>query len=159
MTQTSKTEIRSAYQRGERPQGLSFSLPSRAHQSFEKESNVNNLVSRYIKTGTYHDREGTRLPQYGDFTTGEDFREIQHKILEAQDLFSHLPSDIRERHANDAANFLDWLADPANRAEAQELGIIEPDPTPEQREDPQQPEAAFKEPQNTSEPESGQSPT
>lgn len=41
-----------------------------------------------------------------------------------------LPPEIRTRFDNDPGKLIDFVADPDNRQEAQELGIVNPAPEP-----------------------------
>lgn len=109
--------------------GIDFSnSPSMAKQSFAEEANINNIMARYVKTGSFYDQEGTRQPQYGDFSNGDAFEDVQNKIVQAKEDFALLDSDVRELFDNDVSQLLDFMSDPENHDEAIELGII-PDPS------------------------------
>lgn len=111
------------HQLNERPPALDFSkTKSRTKQSFRDEANINNIMHKYVKTGIMP--SGNRKPMYGDFSSGEEFQSIMDRVVAAELDFSALPSDIRDRFGNKATNLLDFLADPANEQEAQELGLL-----------------------------------
>lgn len=104
---------------------LKFPANSRwTKQSFKDECDINTIMSRYQATGEIPKLD-VRAPQYLD-ATGMDFQAMQNKVLEAQALFMELPSKLRTRFANDPGAFLDYVADPANRAEMRELGLMSP---------------------------------
>jgi len=131
--------------RGERtrPKAIDFSKSrSKTKQSFKAEADINNIMQKYTKTGVLP--SGTRQPKYGDFSNGEDLRSVMDRVISAEMDFNQLPSDLRNRFGNKAANLLDFLADPANETEAQELGLLpqgevaapEGNPAPEPVPDP-----------------------
>lgn len=111
---------------GDKPDfGLSFAgIQSMAKQSFKDEADINNLVARFDRTGVWSDKPATRQPRYGDFTSGEDYRDIQNRIAAIKEEFAELPSDLRRQFNNDPSEMLDFLADPENAEEAIELGLL-----------------------------------
>jgi len=70
---------------------------------------------------------GNRQPQFGDFTTGNDFRETLHSVMEAEESFAALSSQVRKRFDNDPSKLMDFLNNEENRKEAIELGLIDPE--------------------------------
>lgn len=115
-------EIYSVYNHP-RGEGITFELPTRTQQHFKDECDINNLMERYVKTGT--------MPQivadfqYGDYTEVPDYRQSIEFIMHAQDQFDQLPAKIRKEFNNNPAELLDFLNDPANKDEAIRLGLIE----------------------------------
>lgn len=93
-------------------------------QEFKDECDINILMARYQATGEMP-VINQRAPQYLDVSEGFDFTAMQHQVLEAQALFSELPSTLRERFANDPAQFIEYCADPDNHPEMIKLGLIE----------------------------------
>lgn len=105
------------------------SLPSLTLQQFRDECDINNLVERYNRTGTFYnalDCAGrmVRMPQFGDFSDLGDFREQQQKILDIYDHFQTLPSKIRERFNNNPAFFVEFVGDEKNLDECVQLGLL-----------------------------------
>lgn len=99
-------------------------------QSFRDECNINILMASYRRTGVLtHLARG--LPSYGDFTSSGDYHAACTQVLEAQTAFSELPSEIRTRFDNNPQKLLEFLEDPANREEGEQLGLFDPLP-PEQ---------------------------
>jgi len=82
-------------------------------QSFQEECNINNIMAKYQKTGVI-DHVQANKPEYG-FATGLDFKESVDLIQKADDMFSDLPSTVRENFENDPSQFLDYAQDPANQ--------------------------------------------
>lgn len=105
-------------------------------QSMAAECDINNIVSKYQKTGLL-DHVQKHGPQYGDMSSSHDFTEAMNLVTEAQSMFEELPSSIRKKFNNDPTEFLDFVAEPENRDEMVILGLLdaptgsaEPDPAP-----------------------------
>lgn len=99
--------------------------PSMTKQSFASELDVNRIVARGIQSGFVRQHVGSR---YLDLPDATDYHTAMNQVLEAQAAFNALPSALRNRFGNDPAELLVFLSDTGNRAEAIELGLIEPDP-------------------------------
>ncbi len=114
-------EVRSVFARGPRVQ-LTFPKRGRTKQSFRDECDINLIMGKYQKTGAlshFNKFSGS----YG-FATSEDFSSAMRTVTMAQDMFDHLPSSIRNRFANDPAQFLEFVQVADNRDEAIELGLF-----------------------------------
>lgn len=116
--------IRSAYSPPVKV-AFSSSAPSMTKQSFKRECDINHIMSRFQKTGVIEFAKRFE-PRYGD-ATGVDFRAAMQLIAEAKTMFQELPSSTRARFRNDPANFLEFVNNPANAAEARELGLLKPE--------------------------------
>lgn len=96
---------------------------------FKRETDINHIVNQYMETGTLPTIRGkafkARFPQFGDFTNCSDFQSIQFTLKASEEAFASLSSRIRERFDNDPAKLIAFLSDENNRAEAEELGLIE----------------------------------
>lgn len=104
---------------------------TRTQQHFKNEANINSIMRRYKTTGTLVDPLAPRRgnPMYGDFSQVSDFQSAQNALIEAENAFMSLPSEIRRRFQNNPAEFLKFLENPENREEAIKLGLIEkPEP-------------------------------
>lgn len=108
---------------------VSLNCPEQPHgrtkQSHKDECDINTIMARYIKTGLI-DFVNQHQPQYGD-VTGIEYQSAMDIIATGNTMFEELPAEWRKRFGNDPAVFLDFVQNPANRAEAIELGIINPD--------------------------------
>ena len=100
----------------------------RTKQSFKDETDLNWIMARFQKTGVI-DFVNKRSPQFGD-VTGIEFQAAMQLVIDAEAMFADLPSKVRDRFGNDPQNLLHFLEDPANRSEAQLLGLIDPPATP-----------------------------
>lgn len=95
-----------------------------AHQEFKDECDINVIIAK-------HEAKNVPLPAsrveavFGDFSDSTDWHGKLNAIHEANEAFMELPAKIRSRFGNDPGKLLEFLHDPANRSEAQELGIVD----------------------------------
>lgn len=94
---------------------------SLAQQHARDECDINTIVRRFGLTGELPN--GTRMPQYGDFTGATDYHTALNAVIAADAAFMTLPADVRSRFNNDAGAFVDFCSDPNNQAEAEKLGL------------------------------------
>lgn len=99
------------------PEGKSLT-----EQSHRDRVNINKIVAKARKGIPPRVQEGPGL--YGDFTSGMSFHEMQNRVADARGDFMALPSEVRKRFENDPGKLLDFIADPNNRQEAMELGLL-----------------------------------
>jgi phage internal scaffolding protein len=102
---------------------------SATSQEFLAESNINTIMRRYVNKGILPSGN-PRRPMYGDFMNVGDFLEAQQRFLSARELFSTLPASLRQKLHNNPAEFLVWVADPANKDEAERHGLLRAATTP-----------------------------
>ncbi len=100
---------------------------SKTQQHFTEESNINTIMKKYARTGILGTGNGTRKPQFGDYT-GVDYREMQTKVAEQAEVFDAMPSKIRNRFGNNVGNLLDFISKKENKEEAIKLGLVEAPP-------------------------------
>nr|WAE43869.1 MAG: internal scaffolding protein [Microviridae sp.] len=103
-----------------------FNEPSRTHQSFKDECNINNIVRKYKKTGVLT-HVTSAVAQQGDFCDVPTFHEAMNIVASAQQHFDQLPSLVRKRFSNDPAQFLDFVGDASNLDEMRSLGLLNPE--------------------------------
>ncbi len=97
----------------------------RTKQSFKKETDINHIMARFVKTGIITPEAlATRQATFADVSEIQDFQTCQNQILEAQAAFMTLPPDLRSRFDNEPAKLLDFCKLDENKDEAIELGII-----------------------------------
>lgn len=107
-------------------QVLDCSEGNRTKASFAPECDINKIMARYEATGLVeHVRDGA--PFYGDFQNIPDFAEALRFVQTSEDFFDQLPSKVRRRFDNDVGEFLAFMSNPDNQAEAAELGLIRTD--------------------------------
>jgi len=102
--------------------------PSMTRQHFKDEVDINSIYRRFAQTG---ETPPQSFPLEVDFLDAPDFHTALNLVTQAQQSFSLLDPSVRFRHNNDPREFLLWLNDPANRKEAQDMGIVNPDPVTE----------------------------
>lgn len=88
-------------------------------QAFKDETDIRRLLSRAQREGTLshlQKYEGV----YGDFADF-DFLDTQLKLIQANEIFSELPSEIRNEFGQSPAAFFDYVNDPANASRLPEL--------------------------------------
>ena len=101
---------------------ITFPPKGRTKQSFKDECDINKILAKYQKTGAiaHVNKHGA---EYG-FATSLDFTGAMLLIKQAQNMFDGLPSSIRNRFANDPAQFLDFVQDANNEKEMRTLGLL-----------------------------------
>jgi len=104
--------------------------PSRTQQQFKDQTNVNNIMKKYLKTGTIT-HLNTSSGQYGDFSTLTDYQKSLQTVIDANNSFNQLSSEIRKKFGNNPQLLINFLADPKNREEAIDLGLITKPPQPD----------------------------
>lgn len=105
---------------------LFFDGKSRTQQQFVEECNINTIVKRFGLTGTVP--VPRKLPTYGDFSGVIDYQTALNSVLQAEESFSSVPSEIRRRFDNDPQKFLDFVVNPDNMDELRKLGLASPAP-------------------------------
>jgi phage internal scaffolding protein len=96
---------------------------SMTQEHFREETEILNIIRRHDRNGVI-DHINTGKAIYGDFSEITDYRDMIHKLREADSAFAQVPSDIRKRFENDPAKFFNFVSDPANADELAEMGLI-----------------------------------
>ena len=96
---------------------------SMTQEHFREETEILNIIRRHDRNGVIdHINKGKAI--YGDFSEITDYRDMIHKLREADSAFAQVPSDIRKRFENDPAKFFNFVSDPANHSELAEMGLV-----------------------------------
>ena len=95
---------------------------SMTQQQFKAECDVNNILAKYKRTGMLTHIQ-KHQGNFGDFSSIEDYQTSLGKLMQAQQSFESLPSELRARFENDPAKLIDFLSDERNNAEAVKLGL------------------------------------
>lgn len=95
---------------------------SRTQQQFKEECDINSILGKFRRTGVI-DHVNRYNGDYG-FATSTSFQEAMNQVAEVNSMFASLPSEIRNRFANDAGAFLEFVQDPANAGDVEELGLV-----------------------------------
>lgn len=99
-------------------------------QSDRKEADINELIKRMEKAGM-QTKLNSSEPFYGDVSEFNGLQDAIIKVQEANELFMGMSASVRERFDNDPVKMVEFLADPANRAEAEQLGMVVKQEEPE----------------------------
>lgn len=100
-----------------------FTSPSLTKQSFKNEANINNIISKYKKTGIM--QVNSKQAMYGDFSNIKDYQEALNAVNDAKEAFQSLPSELRSRFNNDPKNLIEFLENPKNAQEAIKIGLFQ----------------------------------
>ena len=101
--------------------------PSLTQQQFAAESDINNIVDTFMKTG--HLPDPVSMPQYVDYEGVFDFQSAMNVVRQADENFMRMDAKVRARFHNSPQEFLEFFADPANQDEAIRLGLAVAKPT------------------------------
>ncbi len=91
---------------------ISFPKTGRTEQSHKRACDINSIMAKFQKTGAI-EHLAKHPPKYGD-VSGADFTAAQVLVAQHKSVFEELPSQIRSYFENDAANYLNFVVDPAN---------------------------------------------
>lgn len=101
---------------------------SKTEQSHRDKCNINTIMKKANIQGLTPEQISRKEnATYGDFSKAEDFHSMNNRIIKAKEEFQLLPSAIRNRFSNDPGKLIEFLSDPRNKKEAQELGIMKKD--------------------------------
>lgn len=104
--------------------GEVFTPPSMTKQSHVAECDINNILKQYKLTGIVrHISAKAEQGTYADLPDNIDFQESLNVVKRSEAAFATLPAAVRSRFNNDPAQFLEFMADPANQDEAIKLGL------------------------------------
>lgn len=100
--------------------------PSMTIQSAADETDINVMIARYQKTGSFHGSTNmpSVRPDFGDFADVPEYQQAMNILLYAHDQFAALPANIRDRFSNSPEAYLAFLSDSSNKEEAIKLGLV-----------------------------------
>lgn len=101
--------------------GLVCLEPTSAQQHFKDECDINYILKNF---GIEALATNPLTPRYGDFSDVVDYHSALNSVIAAESEFMALPANIRTRFDNDPAKLIDFMENPANRQEAESLGLI-----------------------------------
>ena len=90
-----------------RVKGLECTTPSRTHQEFKDECDINRIMAQSVKTGVVPQK--INPGEYGDFSDVEDFQAAQELIKRSEAQFAAFSSTVRTRFDNSPAKFLEFV--------------------------------------------------
>lgn len=120
------TPLRGFYTPHARIQVTDFG-PSMAKQSMAAETDINNIMRKYEKSGMIA-HVSRYKGQYADVAHSVDYHEGLNSMIRAEEMFDSLSARIRERFNNNPGEFLAFVEDPENLEEMQTLGLLNKPP-------------------------------
>lgn len=110
-----KIKVYSAFDKPEHP-GYDFYDPrSPVQQYFRDESDVNNIVAYWTRTGDYTAYSHQRPARYVDCSVLQDFEHALNTIVKAEDILSNMDPVERLKFQDDPIAFIEHFADPVNK--------------------------------------------
>lgn len=109
--------------------------PSKTDPSFLEDSDINELVRRFKRTGSLYDpatmlNRDPAQPSFGDFSNIPELLDAANQIVEAGRMFDQLPAMVREFFGHDSLKLLQFVElarkDENLYAKGVELGILKP---------------------------------
>lgn len=96
--------------------------PGETQQHMKDETDINLLVNTFARTGVI---PGADIPpMVFELDDVVDYQTAMNSLLDTQRAFAALPSNVRDRFANDPARLLEFVGSEANRQEAIDLGLV-----------------------------------
>ena len=108
-----------------RASGLTCSDPSKAVQSQKDDADINVIVKRFGVTGQLP--AAVLLPEYGDFTGIDNYRDAIEAVRTAEEEFLKIPSEVRAKFNHDPQAWLEYVNNPANQQWLAENGYLKAD--------------------------------
>lgn len=103
--------------------------PTKTQQQFKDETDVNLIIKKYKKTGEFS-HVSKKVGQYVDVSSVTDYLSMRQQVIDAENAFMELPSDIRKRFRNSPHELIVFLNNEQNYDEAVKLGLIDEKPAP-----------------------------
>lgn len=96
--------------------------PSRTRQAHKDETDINRIVGAWRETGIA-EHVNLNRSVYGDFSNTKSYLDARVALQKADQIFMALPARVRARVDNEPGKLIDFVMDPANDVELQELGL------------------------------------
>lgn len=94
---------------------------SQVQKDMQDETDIKNILQKYGRTGMLPIIKDEAL--YGDFSTVPDYQEAQNILIQANEQFNNLSSDLRKKFDNSPEEFLKFCTNKDNLEEMRELGL------------------------------------
>lgn len=104
--------------------------PSLTEQHHKRETEINGVVSRFMRTGILGDPNSYRDMKFGDFSQIGSYQDAQNAIVDAKERFLALPAKVRAEFDNDPGKLLAALSDGSQLEKLVKLGLVSA-PAPE----------------------------
>lgn len=143
MTKPEK-KFRTAFDR--KSVSLSFEGTTSLTKQADKDAcDINLIVKKFQSTGLLPNTASGE-PFYADLSNSLDYQSALNTVINAQNTFQQLPSQIRNQFQNDPYQFLAFCENPDNQVKLVEMGLANPipkvdSPTPPEKPTTPNPEA------------------
>lgn len=111
--------------------------PGLTKQEFAHETNINNIMARYIATGQLPSAIVAQQATFADVSKLGSFADVMNRVHAAEEAFAAMPASIRTRFDNDPAKLVAFIQDGKNRPEAEALGLVPKKEPKAPKKDPQ----------------------
>lgn len=108
--------------------GLDTGSESKVQQNLQSQTDINQVVGRYKKTGLLQSTRNLSMqpqkgPVFGVYPF-EDFQDAYNHIQQVKQDFMALPARVRQRFDNNPSNVVRFVDNPANAVEAIKMGLF-----------------------------------
>ena len=97
---------------------------SLTEQSHKKSCDINNIVKSATLNPMLLADPAPDRKVFRDFSSGDDYLDLQNRLCEARSMFYDLPAELRAHFDHNPAKVIDFVADSNNALEAHEMGLI-----------------------------------
>lgn len=110
---------------GRRRVGYFSTKPSMVKPEFKQVCDINNIIAKYRQTGLL-EHVSRYQGSYSDVVIEGDLHTAMISVVQAEEAFLSLPSNIRKKFHNDPSEFLDFVNNSDNFDEMVKLGLANP---------------------------------
>ena len=93
-------------------------------QDHKEACDINNIITAATANPMLLADPAPDRKVFRDFSSGDDYLELQNKLCEARSMFYDLPAELRDHFEHDPAKVIDFVSDPDNAMEAHQMGLI-----------------------------------
>lgn len=97
--------------------------PTKTQQHLAESTSIKAILKRYRNVNDLRHAVESNPGLYGDFSDAKSYQDSLNVVLQANDQFASLPSEVRERFQNDPAQFLEFASDEKNLPEMVKMGL------------------------------------
>lgn len=96
----------------------------RTKSEFKDDTDINQIVAKYRRTGILPVSAHASAARYGDFSQIPDYAEMLLRVHAAEDLFNALPSIIRKKFDNNPQEFIKAVQSGSENELVERLGLV-----------------------------------
>lgn len=99
-----------------------FEGESKTQTQFGEDHKTDVMIKKFLKTGRISVQNGPLMAGMD----GASYHENMNRLVDIEQAFMKVPSEIRDKFQNDPGHFMDFVNDEKNYDECVKLGILEP---------------------------------